>query len=79
MTSFDIFNQESLWAPPTPGQRTEQRTPETTHTSDSYQTVPETSESIEEPVANPLKQKTPKKPTIDIDTMATSVNKNGRQ
>ena len=74
-TSFDVFNQENLWAPPTPVQRTKQRTPETTHTSDSNQTVPETSESIEEPVANPLEQKTLKKPTIDINTMSSSINK----
>ena len=46
-----------------------------THTSDSYQTVPEISESIEEPVAIPLEQKTPKKPMIDINTMSSSINK----
>ena len=70
MTSFDIFNQESLWVLSTPVPRTKRRTPETTHMSDSYQTVSETPEPTKEPVITPLEQKTPKKPIIDINTMA---------
>ena len=70
MTSFDVFNQESLWAPSTPVPRTKRQTPETTHTSDSYQTVPETYESAEEPFEPPFESRTPKKQTTDINTMA---------
>ena len=38
LSSFDPFNQEELWRDPTTGP--ERRTPETTHTSDSFNTAP---------------------------------------
>ena len=52
--SFDLFNQEELWREPTT--KPEQRTPETAHMTDSFNTAPVDSESDKLTVDNTTKE-----------------------
>ena len=53
--TITTFNQEELWRDPTTGP--ERRTPETTHTSDSFNTAPVDSEPDKRIINNTTEQR----------------------